>query len=163
MMYIDTDHCTGCGLCVESCPNDALRLVEGVAQLDEARCSACEACVEACPEGAILVVQESVRSEAPIAVRAEVLEAVRVTVPVPAPARPLMPVVRPPGMWPLVGAALAFVGREVVPRLTEALLDSWERRQSSPLADASSRPVATGGPGVAGDGRRLLRRQRGRR
>ena len=41
--------CTGCGACVAVCPEDAVRIEEGVAVTDRERCSACGACVSTCP------------------------------------------------------------------------------------------------------------------
>jgi pyruvate formate lyase activating enzyme len=40
--------CIGCGECVEVCPNDAHRLVDGVHLFDREACTACGKCVEAC-------------------------------------------------------------------------------------------------------------------
>ena len=56
-VYVDTAHCTGCGVCVEVCPTGAIRLVDGetgrYAEVRQSECRGCEVCVEACPEGAI--------------------------------------------------------------------------------------------------------------
>jgi pyruvate formate lyase activating enzyme len=41
--------CAGCGTCVESCPNEALSLVNGKVQTDNALCQDCLSCVAACP------------------------------------------------------------------------------------------------------------------
>lgn len=51
-VLIDLDSCTGCGLCEDSCPFEAIEVVDGLAQANEA-CTLCGACVEACPEEAI--------------------------------------------------------------------------------------------------------------
>ncbi len=53
-VIIDKELCTGCGECVDSCPFEALELVEDKAQVNEA-CTLCGACEEACPEEAITV------------------------------------------------------------------------------------------------------------
>lgn len=50
---VEAKNCTGCGLCVEECPVEAIRLDGGVAVVDEGTCTACGACVTACPSGAI--------------------------------------------------------------------------------------------------------------
>jgi predicted aldo/keto reductase-like oxidoreductase len=48
--------CKGCGACVPACTNDALSIVEGHAQVDEANCILCGYCGAACPEFIIRVV-----------------------------------------------------------------------------------------------------------
>ncbi len=55
---IDPASCTGCGSCVQVCPEDAIHLehCEGVlslSQVDELRCTGCGSCVVACPVKAI--------------------------------------------------------------------------------------------------------------
>jgi ferredoxin len=50
--------CTLCGLCVSSCPSNALRVIESATEtmltLDPAQCTGCNRCVRICPEGALL-------------------------------------------------------------------------------------------------------------
>ncbi|MCW4049551.1 MAG: electron transfer flavoprotein subunit alpha [Candidatus Bathyarchaeota archaeon] len=48
------DGCIGCGLCVDSCPFDAIEMVDEVAVITEA-CRACGECVDACPSGVIVM------------------------------------------------------------------------------------------------------------
>lgn len=157
MIRIDETRCDGCGTCVEACPTGAIRLADGVARVEHSLCRECEACLKACPTGAISVVQKPV----------EVIQPVPVRAPSPTPV-----VARPAGrLLPWVGAALAFVGREVIPRVAVALLDAWDRRQGQPAravsspggvarATVSRPPVVTNG----GVGRRRRRfRRRGRR
>jgi ferredoxin len=50
---IDTSKCTGCGTCVDACRRDAIKLVNGVAQIIPELCINCGLCVRKCPEGAI--------------------------------------------------------------------------------------------------------------
>jgi len=45
--------CTGCGICVRSCPQKAITLVEKLAVVDNDRCIRCYCCHELCPEAAI--------------------------------------------------------------------------------------------------------------
>ncbi|MGC9356681.1 MAG: indolepyruvate ferredoxin oxidoreductase subunit alpha [Anaerolineae bacterium] len=52
-LYVDQKRCTGCGLCVDACPLDAIHLLEGRAQIDPALCRGCEVCRSICPTGAI--------------------------------------------------------------------------------------------------------------
>lgn len=51
-IVVNRDICTGCGLCIESCPYDAIVMVEERALINE-YCQLCRACMSACPEGAI--------------------------------------------------------------------------------------------------------------
>jgi NAD-dependent dihydropyrimidine dehydrogenase PreA subunit len=51
---VDRERCTGCGICVEVCPLDNLRLGEdGYAREQYDECWYCNACEVDCPEGAI--------------------------------------------------------------------------------------------------------------
>ncbi len=45
--------CAGCSLCEESCPQGAIRLVEGTAVVDLNLCVRCWCCNEVCPQGAV--------------------------------------------------------------------------------------------------------------
>lgn len=44
----------GCGLCVQICPQGAINLMWGRAEIDDGRCNYCYQCVDACPQGAII-------------------------------------------------------------------------------------------------------------
>lgn len=53
---IDTDECTGCGICVDTCPNDVLELIDDVSTVvNEEACTGCGACAEECPMEAIKI------------------------------------------------------------------------------------------------------------
>ncbi len=54
-LYIIQAGCNGCGSCVEACPNQALSLVEGKAQVDPQQCLLCCYCAPECPEFLIRV------------------------------------------------------------------------------------------------------------
>jgi electron transfer flavoprotein alpha subunit len=49
---IDIELCTGCGICVDSCPFGAINVEDGVAFVDES-CNLCGACVDVCDFEAI--------------------------------------------------------------------------------------------------------------
>jgi NAD-dependent dihydropyrimidine dehydrogenase PreA subunit len=56
LVRILTHACTGCGICVESCPLDVLRMADGkavVAYPDD--CQACWLCAIDCPRRAVEV------------------------------------------------------------------------------------------------------------
>ena len=51
---IDTYRCIGCGVCVQSCMNDVLRMKRGKAHIAyQEDCSICFACETDCPREAI--------------------------------------------------------------------------------------------------------------
>ncbi len=52
-IYVDIDTCTGCEICIASCPFGAIEMQEGKAVITEA-CTFCGACVEECPVNAII-------------------------------------------------------------------------------------------------------------
>jgi ferredoxin len=157
-MYVDPAACNGCGACVDVCPNDAIRLVSGKAVMDQEKCAACAVCVDACPTHAIT-------EEAPLVVIPEPVEPVArpptVIVPKQEPARTS-------STW--LGTALAFVGREIIPRLLDVLEQRLLSPSQSPASGSSSArktnpPVQrearqTGGPRGRGLKRRRRRYQR---
>ena len=51
---VNTDLCSGCGICITMCPYDARSLDKerGVVQVNEVLCEGCGACAAACPSGA---------------------------------------------------------------------------------------------------------------
>ena len=42
------DRCSGCGKCVQRCPNGANTMVDGKAELDRSKCNACGVCADWC-------------------------------------------------------------------------------------------------------------------
>jgi NAD-dependent dihydropyrimidine dehydrogenase PreA subunit len=137
-MHINADICTGCGACVEVCPSGSIRLIDGKAVIDEAVCNLCEACVAACPVNAITAAALPVPVE-PVPARPVIVT------PVPSSSR---------GVTAWTGAALAFIGREVAPRLADALVNALERRlarapsqtnRASPQTARAGRPAGLAG------------------
>jgi ferredoxin len=167
MIYVDSEKCAGCGVCEDVCPVEAVRVSDGVARIDQDRCNECEACVEACPNQAILVVIE------PAEVVSDQLSVVSDRSSVsrdqrPAPEVALAEPRRPPAplqtkVVPVVGAALAFLGREVVPRLATYLVDALDRRQAQQPTSRQTQDVANMSGGKGGQkGRRRRQRRRGK-
>ncbi len=135
MLTIELDRCDGCGDCVEVCPEGAIQLVGGLAQINSELCTECEVCVQACPAGAIKVAR-------PIAVREEPVAAVA--------ERP-----RPGTLATLAGAALSFIGSQLLPRAADAIAGALDRRLSEqPAAESGEALPTTGKQG----GRRHRRR-----
>ncbi|MDY7039541.1 MAG: 4Fe-4S binding protein [Chloroflexota bacterium] len=164
MVYVDGERCKGCSVCVDACPTDAIRLVNGVATIEQSLCSECQACVDACPQGAILSVSE------PVAEGERAPQRVPVTQPA-TPVGKMLPTTRQrPARVAWLGTALAFVGTEIVPRVVTSLLDAWDRRADRPslstqINGGAIRPRGTSdSTDVArGGGRHRQRRRRGGR
>ena len=60
---IKKDRCKGCGLCVEFCPKDCLRMADELNKIgyhpaelvNEDDCTSCAMCAQPCPETAIFI------------------------------------------------------------------------------------------------------------
>ena len=149
MLYVDEKRCSGCGTCVDVCPTGAIALRQGMAIIDQERCSQCEACFHACPEQAILSVSE--RGLVPQHERAGAVAAS------PAPRAGSLAA----RATPALAATLLFVGRELIPRAANYVLDIVDRRMSESRAGSlEERARASGkslGSGSAGGRRRRHR------
>ncbi|HEY32772.1 MAG TPA: 4Fe-4S binding protein [Dehalococcoidia bacterium] len=63
IVHIDEKKCNGCGLCIPSCAEGALQIVDGKARLiSEKFCDGLGACLGECPQGAITI-EERVAEE----------------------------------------------------------------------------------------------------
>jgi len=63
MLKIDPEKCNACGLCVKSCPFDAIAVKDETAQANEL-CTLCGACVNVCPQAALEIERRQVSPEA---------------------------------------------------------------------------------------------------
>lgn len=52
-VVIDKETCVGCAACIDTCPVEALEMVEDKAVVNEEACVDCGACIDACPVGSI--------------------------------------------------------------------------------------------------------------
>ena len=143
LVWVDGARCTGCGLCVESCPVGALALSDGMARVDEEACTGCGACIDVCPESAIEPV-----------VQGELI---------PAPERPVPVVYRPGPLVQGASAALAVTGAGLLAKAGGALVRAvslWLARQPAAPRSAVGRRTSAETPARAG--RRARHRRRGR-
>ena len=49
---VDPERCTGCGICIDACPEEAIS-VENIAVIDTIKCTGCGSCADECPNEAI--------------------------------------------------------------------------------------------------------------
>lgn len=56
IIKIDEEKCTGCGLCVPNCHEEAIKIIDGKAKLvSDVFCDGLGACLGECPEGALFI------------------------------------------------------------------------------------------------------------
>ena len=158
MITINPELCDGCGVCVETCPDGALYLVDGKAMVDADLCRECEACITACPREAIAYLPKRV---SPQAIRPEAL--------VPRPEPEVIQVRTQPSrvslrsrVLPLVGATAAWAGRELLPVMVDYLIDRLERRVAQQPRPADRSGSGNSSRGGGGGGQRRRRHRGGR-
>lgn len=62
-IYILKDKCTGCKLCVKTCPLGIIEVVDKLAEINLDKCNLCSACLDACKLGAIVIKDERVQAK----------------------------------------------------------------------------------------------------
>jgi Fe-S-cluster-containing hydrogenase component 2 len=162
MIVIDEARCTGCGVCLNLCPQEAIVLEAERAAINQELCSGCGICISACPQGAIQeadlvpVTRLPARPEREPVVKVPSSGPVRV----PARTRPLQ-VVRPsPSALERRRAAVVAAGAvgPVALDVLARLASRWLRQSRLLERAAGPQDLAVPGPG-----RRRRRRQRGGR
>jgi len=63
MLQVRKDLCLGCGVCAQNCPQQAISLLWGKAEINPSKCNLCRLCLEVCPQGAIIDVIPVSREE----------------------------------------------------------------------------------------------------
>ena len=158
IIQVDQELCAGCGACVEVCSEGAIHVLENRVMIDDSLCTQCEACIEACVNDAISASPDpehsTVAMNLPVLIPGSIPSQIQ---PVPvkstAPSR---------GLTPLAGAALAFLGSEVAPRLVDVLITTLERKLTRPTAPVPSISATKSmSPVVQNRGKRKQIRYRG--
>jgi NAD-dependent dihydropyrimidine dehydrogenase PreA subunit len=155
-IQVNLEVCDGCGACVEACATGAIHMSGGVAIVDPEACTDCGDCVDTCLIGAITRVEVPAAMPQPTAiqpvraVRGEVVSS------------------SAPNRSPWLSAALAFAGRELLPRLADSLMAALDRRlahrelgDSQPEGDRR-RLASRAGPADGRGRRRRIRQGRSR-
>jgi ferredoxin len=52
---VNTEECTGCGICVDECPAGTITLAGEKAKVEEDKCTDCATCESSCPNEVITV------------------------------------------------------------------------------------------------------------
>ena len=58
MVKIDSNKCTGCGGCIDLCPEIAISMINDVVTVNEELCTGCNICIKVCPMRAPYEVKE---------------------------------------------------------------------------------------------------------
>jgi len=63
MLNVIEEKCTGCAVCIDKCPFDALEMKNGIAVVDYNSCTMCGLCVKSCEYEALELKEESSQSQ----------------------------------------------------------------------------------------------------
>ena len=157
MVFINTEECNGCGVCIDICPTEAITLQNGKAFIDVNLCEVCEVCLDACLQGAIvhsaIVPIQEKTTPVPIEIPAVVIsnqdQQRSITI--------------PNAVLPVIGSMLLWTGRELAPRLANLALDYLERRIQPTETGLNNNSNQQRGRRFASPGGGRRRRQRQRR
>jgi len=57
-LFVDSEKCTGCGICIPICPEQAISDVQNKAVINHNKCNECLQCMDECPANAIYQVTD---------------------------------------------------------------------------------------------------------
>ena len=159
MVKVNQALCEGCGVCVDECLTQAITLVNDTALVDVALCDGCGVCIEVCPNGALTwvaePVPEAIAEPSSLVVVQPPVEVIPVRMKEAAPWRR--------AVLPAVGGALAWVGREFVPRLAPLAMDALDNARDWRLGRSAGSRSAMLTPTDRERGRGGRQRRRRRR
>jgi NAD-dependent dihydropyrimidine dehydrogenase PreA subunit len=158
MVVVDHALCGGCGVCVDECPTKAIALIDGIVVVNADSCDGCGDCIEVCPNKALAWIPEPVleagSGPSSLAVIRSPAEVIHVRTAKPVPWRRTL--------FPVVGGALSWAARELVPRLAPLALDVLEGALDRQLGrwpkQDGVRPIGT--KDIGGKGRQRRHRHR---
>ena len=61
MAKIDKEQCTGCEVCTDMCPMEAIKLIDDIADLNGNRCIGCGVCAYHCSSEALKLERTGIR------------------------------------------------------------------------------------------------------
>ena len=116
LIKINELECKGCAICLDACPQGAIYLCDDVAGVDLERCDRCKVCILECPNNAISWVDEKSQIIIP-QIRIEQVGAY------PLQAERSVELKKRTSILPTAIAAIALIGKEIVPRVMDFLAD----------------------------------------
>jgi len=57
MFKVDSNKCTGCGVCADICPPGAISIENSIAMIDQKLCTQCGDCAVTCPADAVYALE----------------------------------------------------------------------------------------------------------
>jgi len=155
-IHINQEVCAGCFACFDSCETNAITMINGKASINQQLCTQCENCMNVCPVNAIYAIEEEPEKVLPIKT-AETIP-VRQPVNTPVAARKSSTALVP---------MLLLLGKELLPRVTDLVINSIENRKSGSIVKQPSSQHQTSSFIPSNRGRhqgrphRIRRRRRG--
>lgn len=131
IVCVNQDRCAGCGICLEDCPSGAIHIENGWAVIDQSSCTGCLTCVDVCPNGAIEMVSEQPMAIVLASQKEKMAVQAMNSRPIPIQAQTTQSNPTPTrlsGLAPIANTVLAYMGREVLPRVVNAMVSALENR-----------------------------------
>jgi Fe-S-cluster-containing hydrogenase component 2 len=151
MILVEYENCNGCGICLDTCTFGAIILQNNKATIDQDLCEGCQACIEVCPQGAIIVREAEPTPE--IIMKVEPVE--RLPMQNQAVKSSLLSMV-----LPAIGSAILWSGREIIPRLANLAINSFDQRINAVNSGTTHQQPTRRAQGSSRQGGKRRRRKR---